>query len=53
MQIERNAFENDRVISVKEQREKCMGCRDCNGPCLMLLQLSELPEILLGLGEAH
>lgn len=53
MLIDRNAFESDRAPSVEDLRQKCVGCKDCSGPCLMLMQLSQLPDILLGLGEAQ
>lgn len=53
MRIERNAFETHRALAVTELREKCMGCTDCDGPCLMLMQLSQLPEIVLHRAESR
>lgn len=53
MLIERNAFDETRTISVEALREKCVGCTDCKGPCMMLLELSALPDIVLGREETH
>ena len=48
MLIERNGFQPDRAATLAQLRENCLGCKDCDGPCRTLMQLSALPEILLG-----
>lgn len=53
MLIERNAFSQDNATYVAKLREKCLGCDDCAGPCRMLVELRELPEILIRQAEAH
>ncbi|MDG2340773.1 MAG: hypothetical protein P8L32_06215 [Paracoccaceae bacterium] len=54
MLIERNAFENNRAAALVNLRDNCLGCKDCDGPCRSLMQLRDLPEILLGSkGASH
>lgn len=38
-------------ISSDKLRENCLGCKDCTGVCLELLNFQFLPEILTELRE--
>lgn len=54
MLMKRNAFDTDRATTRVKLRENCLGCKDCAGPCRALMQMRDLPEILLGSkGASH
>ena len=53
MLIELNALSKDNAQTAAKLRDKCLGCHDCAGPCRMSMELSVLPEILLGSSELH
>lgn len=53
MLIERTAFYTDNVLSLATLRARCLGCKDCCGPCHTLMQMRELPEIVLASGRAR
>ena len=46
MFIDRKALVPETSISVAQLRENCMGCADCQGACMELIQMRILPEIL-------
>lgn len=48
MLIERNGFKQEDGATRVKLRENCLGCKDCDGPCRALIQLLDMPEILLG-----
>lgn len=53
MHIERTAHETILSPRIARLRENCIGCRDCKGPCHILLQLSALPDIVLDTKRAN
>ena len=46
MFIDRKALVPGVSLSVAQLRENCMGCEDCVGACIELIQMQILPEIL-------
>jgi len=46
MFIDRKALVPETSMPVAELRANCMGCEDCKGACLELIQMRILPEIL-------
>jgi CO dehydrogenase/acetyl-CoA synthase alpha subunit len=53
MFIERAAFNQGKIVSVKELRDACIGCKDCKGLCRELLEISQVPDMLLELQETR
>jgi len=51
MFIDTKAFNKQQARYVTQTRENCLGCVDCTGPCRALLEISQLPEILLERGD--
>ena len=47
MFIDRKALVPETLMPIAEIRENCMGCKDCTGACLELIQMRYLPEILV------
>ncbi len=46
MFIDRKALVPETAMPVAEMRKNCLGCSDCKGACLELIQMRYLPEIL-------
>lgn len=47
MNIERKFLLNYHDANLSSLRYDCIGCDDCIGACLALLELTQVPEILL------
>ena len=48
MLAQRRAFDTDALATdIAKLRDACMGCRNCKGARYELLQLAQLPKVLL------
>ena len=51
MLIERKVLVPETAMPVPLLTEYCMGCKDCRGVCMDLIQMRFLPDVLAGLRE--
>ena len=48
MFIDRNSFHSGVARSSFQLKEACIGCKDCKGACSDLLELLQIPSLVLG-----
>lgn len=53
MFIDRNGFNTENATNLAKLKETCLGCKDCKGGCLELLEMTQLPNIVLAMGDAQ
>lgn len=46
MFIDRKTLVLETSMPVAELRKNCMGCKDCEGACMELIQMRYLPDFL-------
>ena len=53
MPIERFATNTDHLAGSQANRDACLGCPDCKGPCWSAAELLLIPEMILQTRRTH
>lgn len=53
MFVTRNGFDADMSTLIGKPDSTCVGCKDCAGACLELMELTVLPDLLMRLRETR